>query len=788
MRRFAHWPLKVQILSVLAISFVLGMVVFGFFLLSNFEETIKNAEYKEATSFSTGIFDFIEEKTQAALIGAYTLSQDKEASKLFAEGRRSDLQTLITERYKTLNVQMGVFQIQYHLPPATSFLRMHNTAKYGDDLSTMRPALVKVNTEKSFVKGLDRGVEGYGIRGIVPVFHEGKHIGSLEYGMDFGKGFLEELKSIYPGEYALILIAQGGTADQILASTTSEKPVSISPEEKKKVLTGDSAIRFVEKTEQRLLFLPVSDYKNQIESYLLISQSTPYFSSRASIFWLVFFSTTIFAVLLIVLFFFLISIAVRPLKVLEYRMKTLSESEADFTQRLPEDGSKEVVLLSRYLNLFLERLRISFNRVADTSQKNVNKMIVIERELAYFQDSYREMSGKVQKSESDVQNINASVEEQNAGLEEISTASQVLASTADGLNHTSATIAAQARQGQESLEEVSSVMNQLVRTMKEVSESTVQLSEKASRLNLVVETITSIAEQTNLLALNAAIEAARAGEAGKGFSVVADEIRKLAEESKGASREITRNLGDIRTDFQKSAEMISALSEEAYGMFRTNTQARDMVENILKGIEDISHMVSNLAGGVQEQGATLEEMSSSAQTIADSSSNVAEAMEQVVSEVENVEQRSAKLETEMAEAISITEEMLKAFSVFRVKRSEDYLPVFDKAIIDHQKWVENLKKRLKREQVFVELNHQKCPFGVFLNLIPAPVGFSEEWKKLIELHRHLHETGHVLEEAVKKAESQKAEKEFGKAVQYSKDVISLLSEVSEKLRAPAKKE
>ena len=81
MRALAHWSLRTQILTVLALSLIIGMVIFGALLLRNFEEKVRSAEYKEALTFSKGISDFIDEKRQTALVGAYTLSQDTEDRK-----------------------------------------------------------------------------------------------------------------------------------------------------------------------------------------------------------------------------------------------------------------------------------------------------------------------------------------------------------------------------------------------------------------------------------------------------------------------------------------------------------------------------------------------------------------------------------------------------------------------------------------------------------------------------------------------------------------------------------
>ena len=105
-----------------------------------------------------------------------------------------------------------------------------------------------------------------------------------------------------------------------------------------------------------------------------------------------------------------------------------------------------------------------------------------------------------------------------------------------------------------------------MRRIREAVEMTAQrvsaLGAKSGQIGEIVETISDIAEQTNLLALNAAIEAARAGEQGKGFAVVADEVRKLAERSSRATKEIAELIGEVRRDTDRAVEAMSAGAAE----------------------------------------------------------------------------------------------------------------------------------------------------------------------------------------------------------------------------------
>ncbi|MDF9408876.1 MAG: Methyl-accepting chemotaxis protein McpA [Pelotomaculum sp. PtaB.Bin013] len=299
---------------------------------------------------------------------------------------------------------------------------------------------------------------------------------------------------------------------------------------------------------------------------------------------------------------------VKPVQVLKREIGLLAENGGDLTQEIRVRGKDEIGDLANAVNRFLANLRIIMTEVKGAADK---------------------VAGTAGQLTLSAQQTSAGASETAATMGEIASTVEQFSYNAQNISHASESAANHAGAGNQGVARITEQMHSIADSTAVVSKAIDGLKMKSLEISNIVGLITNIADQTNLLALNAAIEAARAGEQGLGFAVVAEEVRKLAEEATSATKRINSLICEIQLESDRAVESMAENSnevaagtkivQEVGGSFKEIIDAvRDLttqVQNMAAATEQISAAIQNVAASTEEQTAAMEEVSASAESL-----------------------------------------------------------------------------------------------------------------------------------------------------------------------------
>ncbi|NMF07390.1 methyl-accepting chemotaxis protein [Clostridium beijerinckii] len=340
--------------------------------------------------------------------------------------------------------------------------------------------------------------------------------------------------------------------------------------------------------------------------------------------------------------------------------------EGDLTNKIHIDSRDEIGMLAKSLNLAGDKIRMLISEIINSSSDlsaTSEELSATTEEISSKMEIVTESINQIARG---TQDLSAITEEVSASTEEIGSTTMKLSESADGAKESSKEITSRAKSIKNKAENEISVSNSIYEKQQTNITKAIEEGKVVEDVKVMADSIASIAEQTNLLALNAAIEAARAGEQGKGFAVVADEVRKLAEQSTQAVGNIQNMVVQVQSAFdnltQSGHDMLEFMLSNVKPSYMLLSETGLQYE---KDLEYINEMASGIASAAKQMSETIEQVNIVIQNVSATAEESAASSEEILASIDETNTgiqevtKAAQGQAELAEKLNLMVQKFK---------------------------------------------------------------------------------------------------------------------------------
>jgi len=759
--------MRLSIKQIVSIGVYIGVLLMTFTLAGydffSYRANLYNDTRTVLGEISGSLESTLNDKLKDLSLSVNTIANDSETAKMLAEGNREGLVKKYLSFYKNIKDEHGIQQFQFHTPPATSFLRLHKPEKFGDDLSSFRQTVIEANKLKKPIVGLEVGRGGPGLRAVYPVFYEGQHYGTVEYGGSIYKS-LESLAGTFGLDYII------GIKEQVFQNAKRFDTLDTDI-----VKDGIVYYKYTNEHSRELMdkYIPgepleldghkIMSAKSVLKDYngddigeviffkdisAKLTDSIKYALKKLVIGFIL---ASIFAVMLYYFIQYYLGLLVQLSSIAD----AVTSGHGDLSKRLPvnKEGN-ELQTASFKMNNFLETMDTNIARTTYSLGNLLTRIMPIYYSIVDVRKSSNE-------------NVDLAATVAAAGEEMSITVEEISRNTADVADKGVMTLSL-AQEGSDMVKDATEKAEVVKGIVVSLAADIQSLTINAKNIGSVVEVINDISEQTNLLALNAAIEAARAGEAGRGFAVVADEVRKLAEKTLDSTNEIEKMVKVIQENVARADKNATEVSENIEAQVASSENANARFQEILSAVQELNALLMNTSSAAEQQASATSEVANSIEKVANASG---ESRDNVLVLMEQIDLLMDDLGTLEKDLI-------------QYKLSCNGI-VFVKAKMAHIKYLKNIYSAYMAgtKPQGLKTDHE-CDFGklYFSAEMQEQFGKDPDYRAIEQPHKEVHALSHHISDMISRNEMDKAYADIEKM----RDKVTLLIGYLEKMFDKAK--
>ncbi|MGG3805096.1 methyl-accepting chemotaxis protein [Metabacillus fastidiosus] len=312
----------------------------------------------------------------------------------------------------------------------------------------------------------------------------------------------------------------------------------------------------------------------------------------------------------------------------------------------------EIAVLGNAVNQMAGSLQGLIGEIKNTSEHVVSASEELTASASETSRATEQITSTIQEVATGTENQVKSVDDCAASIERLSNGIEQVASSAHNVNTTMDTTLEKSDNGNKAVQNAINQMDSVNKSVDELSVVIKGLGARSQEIGNILDVITDISAQTNLLALNAAIEAARAGEQGRGFAVVADEVRKLAEQSANSAQQISEMISVIQEETKFAVQSMTSTVQEVSEGIATVNIANESFEEIQQAIKGVSQQILDVTTSSEQMSVSIEEINKVMNLIIEMTGLTATGTQNITSATE---EQLSSMEEITASAISLSQ-------------------------------------------------------------------------------------------------------------------------------------